>query len=346
MRLSANVKVKQRDITDCGAACLASVVAHYKLQLPVSRIRQYAGTDKRGTNVVGLIEAAEKLGFQAKGVKGPFESLFKIPLPAIAHLVLKNDLQHYVIIFKINKKHVVFMDPGDDRMHTQKHDEFKALWSGVLVLIVPDEKFETGNQKTSNAKRFWQLIQPHRSIMVQALAGAVVYTILGLTTSIYVQKIVDFVLVEGNVQLLNLLSFIMIALLVFQLIIGAFKNVFALQTGQQIDARLILGYYKHLLSLPQRFFDTMRVGEIISRVNDAVKIRVFINEVALSMVVNVLIIGFSFAIMFLYYTLLCLRSLAFSPFESIFYNLLLFLAIYRASCFVHHLIMVRVAARL
>ena len=26
------------------------------------------------------------------------------------------------------------------------------------------------------------------------------------------------------------------------------------------------GYYKHLLTLPQQFFDTMRVGEIISRV--------------------------------------------------------------------------------
>ena len=81
------IKIKQRDITDCGAACLASIAAHYKLQLPVSRIRQYAGTDKRGTNVLGLIEASERLGFQAKGAKGTLDSLQKIPLPAIAHLV-------------------------------------------------------------------------------------------------------------------------------------------------------------------------------------------------------------------------------------------------------------------
>ena len=65
MSLQKNIKIKQRDITDCGAACLASVAAFYKLKLPVSRIRQYAGTDKRGTNVLGLIEAAELLGFQA-----------------------------------------------------------------------------------------------------------------------------------------------------------------------------------------------------------------------------------------------------------------------------------------
>ena len=62
------VKIKQHDITDCGAACLASVAAHYRLQLPLARIRQYAGTDKKGTNLLGLLEAAEKLGFEAKSI--------------------------------------------------------------------------------------------------------------------------------------------------------------------------------------------------------------------------------------------------------------------------------------
>ena len=62
------MKVKQRDITDCGAACLASVAAHYRLKLPVSRIRQIAGTDTRGTNALGMVEAAVQLGFESKGV--------------------------------------------------------------------------------------------------------------------------------------------------------------------------------------------------------------------------------------------------------------------------------------
>ena len=145
--------------------------------------------------------------------------------------------------------------------------------------------------------------------MIQALIGALIYTILGLSMSIYVQKIIDFVLVEGNIRLLNLLSIGMIIILIFQLFIGTFKTIFGLQTGQHIDARLILGYYKHLLKLPQRFFDTMRVGEIISRVNDAVKIRLFINDVAMSIIVNILIVGFSIAVMFLYYWKLALLTL-------------------------------------
>ena len=61
--------IKQHDITDCGAFCLASIVAFYGLMIPIARIRQYASTDKKGTNVLGLIEASSKLGLLAKGVK-------------------------------------------------------------------------------------------------------------------------------------------------------------------------------------------------------------------------------------------------------------------------------------
>ena len=317
--MNKSSKIKQRDITDCGAACLASIAAHYQLQMPVSRIRQYAGTDKRGTNVLGLIEAAEKLGFQAKGAKGALDSLSKIPLPAIAHVILKNGLHHFVVIYKVTKKDITFMDPADGGYHKNKISEFEKDWSGVIVLILPDESFSKGNETTSNTKRFWQLIMPHKGIMIQALVGAVVYTILGLSTSIYMQKLIDFVLPDGNIRLLNLLSIGMIVILIFQVFIGTFKTILGLQTGQQIDARLILGYYKHLLKLPQRFFDTMRVGEITSRINDAVKIRMFINDVALSMIVNVLIVGFSIALMFLYYWKLAVIMLCIVPIYLIIY---------------------------
>ena len=317
--MNKSSKIKQRDITDCGAACLASIAAHYQLQMPVSRIRQYAGTDKRGTNVLGLIEAAEKLGFQAKGAKGALDSLSKIPLPAIAHVILKNGLHHFVVIYKVTKKDITFMDPADGGYHKNKISEFEKDWSGVIVLILPDESFSKGNETTSNTKRFWQLIMPHKGIMIQALIGAVVYTILGLSTSIYMQKLIDFVLPDGNIRLLNLLSIGMIVILVFQVFIGTFKTILGLQTGQQIDARLILGYYKHLLKLPQRFFDTMRVGEITSRINDAVKIRMFINDIALNMIVNVLIVGFSIALMFLYYWKLAVIMLCIVPIYLIIY---------------------------
>ncbi len=302
----AKKNIKQHDITDCGAACLASIAAHYKLRLPIARIRQYAGTDKKGTNILGLIKAAEKLGFDAKGVRGDFESLFKIPTPAIAHVIVKEKLHHYIVLYKINKNYLYVMDPGKGKVEKRTHEDFKKEWTGVLVLLLPNAAFKKGNENVSVFLRFWFLLKPHRTVLVQAFVGALIYTLLGFSTSIYIQKITDHVLVDGNTALLNLLSTIMLTLLAARLLIGVFKDVFLIRTGQQIDARLILGYYKHLMKLPQRFFDTMRVGEIISRVNDAVKIRNFINGVALNMGVNVLIVLFSFALMFNYYWKLAL----------------------------------------
>ena len=312
--MKSSTLIKQHDMRDCGAACLASVAGHYGLQLPIAKIRQLCHTDKRGTNALGLIQGLEQMGFNAKGVKASLENLPKAPLPAIAHTIFKEQYQHYVVIYKVHKGKISVMNPAYGKIETYTTEEFAKIWTGVLILLEPNEYFEQRNEKTGLYQRFYQLIQPHRSILLQALVGAIVYTLLGLSTSIYIQKITDYVLVDGNRRLLNLLSVIMFVLLLFQIFLGVMKSVLTLQTGQKIDKYLILGYYKHLLKLPQRFFDTMRVGEIISRVNDAVKIRTFINDVSIQIVVNVFIVLFSFALMFTYYWKLALIVALVIPF--------------------------------
>jgi ABC-type bacteriocin transporter len=313
------IQIRQHDIMDCGAACLASVSAFYKLDMPIALIRQYASTDTKGTNVLGLLEAAEKLGFSAKGVKGDFESLKDIPVPSIAHVIVQEQLQHYVVIYEVTDEYIRIMDPGHGEMQNIAHDEFKNMWTGVLILIVPAENFERGDKKISVESRFLFLLRPHKAMLLQVLLGAIVYTILGLSTSIFLQKIVDHVLPEGNINLLNLMGTIMIAIILIQIFINHSRTLITIKTGQQIDSRLILGYYKHLLRLPQKFFDSMRVGEIISRINDAVKIRAFINEVLVMFAVNVFILIFSFILMFTYYWKLALIMLTIVPLFSIIY---------------------------
>lgn len=307
------IRVRQRDITDCGAACLVSIAAYHGLRLPVSRIRQYAGTDQNGTSIGGLLEAAGRIGLDAKAGKAKMNDLASMPLPAIAHVTLKNGLQHYVVIYKVKKKSICIMDPADGRIHEYRYNAFIKEWTGVLLLLVPAMGLQQQQLVTTPVSRFWQLISPHRYSMYLALAGALVVTVLSLSTSVYMQKIIDVVLVENNIKLLNLLSVLMVGLLLFQLFIGLFKAILGLQVGQHIDVQLLLGYYKHLLRLPQRFFDTMRVGEIISRVNDAVKIRHFVNEVALNMIVNLSMLLFSFTVMFFYYWKLAMIVLAVIP---------------------------------
>ncbi len=313
------VNVKQHDVTDCGAACIASIAAYYNLDLPIARIRQFASTDTKGTNVLGLIEASNKIGFTAKGVKGDYDNLFNIPLPVIAHVV-QNNMAHYVVIYKISEAYIEIMDPAFGETQKISHDEFRQKWTGVLVMLLPSNDFTAGAERVSIEQRFLFLLKPHRSVLIQVLIGAIFYTILGLSTSIFIQKIVDNVLPEGNKNLLNLMGTVMIIIIFLQIFINHAKTLLTIKTGQQIDARLILGYYKHLLRLPQQFFDTMRVGEIISRMNDAVKIRAFINDVLIGFLVNVFILIFSFILMFTYYWKLALIMLTVVPLYAIIYH--------------------------
>jgi len=308
------MKIKQRDITDCGAACLASIASFYKVKMPLSRIRQYACTDKKGTNILGLIEAASRIGFTAKGVRGDWDSLFKVPLPAIAHIVVKGILTHYVVLIKASKSFIKVMDPADGEFHKISHDDFKKQWTGVLVLIAPGERFRIRDEGPKLGHRLIQLIEPSKDILIQSLVGALIYSVLGLSVSLYVGRLIDNVIPGGNSNLLNLLGVAMLVIILFRLMLVVFQSVFVLKTGQRIDATLILGYYQQLLKLPKSFFDNMRTGEIISRIGDAVKIRVFVNDVSISLVLNIFILVVSFILMFAFYWKLALIVLCVIPF--------------------------------
>lgn len=306
-------------MTDCGAACLRFVGAHYRRDVPVARLRQLAGTGQRGSTALGIVEAAKQLGFTAKGVKGPPEALPSVPLPAIAHCLIDQKLLHYVVLVEWTTKHARVMDPAVGRVEKWSHERFKSVWTGVLILLAPGEEFRPGDSTVSPWRRLWSLLAPHRAVLVQAFVGAVVTTILGLAMSVYVQKIVDHVIPDGNRSLLNLLGVAMLVVLAFKLVLGVFQSLLSMRTAQRIDAALILAYYRHLMRLPQAFFDTMRVGEITSRVGDAVKVRNFLNGALLNLVLNPLVLLFSLGAMFVWSWQLALLSLLLLPLNAALY---------------------------
>lgn len=315
-----SIKIKQRDESDCGAACLASILSYYRRTLSIARIRQLAGTNQRGTTVWGIVEAADKLGFSAKGVTGTEESLAKIPLPAIAHIIKdspKGPLHHFVVLYSVTDKSVKIMDPESGDISTQSRSHFLSLWKQrVLVLLLPNHDFgkdQDIKQKTTPLQQIFKLIYPHKVVLIACILGSLFYTLLGLSTSFYIEKITDHVFPSGNKNLLNLMGVLMIVLLIFQQLLSILQSLLTLKVGQFIDAQLILGYINHLLKLPMSFLTSMKVGELVSRINDAVKIRLFINEILIKSITNVLITLFSFIVIFTYHWKLGISLLPIVP---------------------------------
>lgn len=310
---------KQRDHSDCGVACLSFVAAHFRLHLSHAKLRQSSKTTQTGTTLHDLYEAAKQLGFTAKGVKCDLPELVTIPTPAIAHCVMGGRHHHYVVLVSWKRQYALVMDPATGDLKKWSHVKFKELWTGVLLLLAPADNFHPANQSVAPWRCLASLLRPRLTFMVQIFVGAVVSTILGLGMSVYVAKIIDNVIPEANEQLLNLLGVSMLLILIFTLIIGMFQSLLSMRIAQQIDVVLITGYYRHLLRLPQYFFDTMRVGEIVSRIGDAYKIRAFLNGTLLNLMLNPMIVVFALTAMFWYSWKMALFSLVLIPCNVLIY---------------------------
>lgn len=289
--------VKQHDITDCGAACLATIAKQNGYQIGITAIREAAGTDKQGTNAYGVIKAAEQLGFRAKGVKGNREAFFsEFPLPCIAHVIVEGNLMHYVVVHKITKKQIIIADPAEgivkltpEQFFGDNHEENKPpkyQWTGVLLLLEKSETFKKGNETKGLFSRFFYLLLPQKKLIFHIFIASLIYTVLGILGAFYFKALVDDVLPDGLSKTLATLSIGVILLNVFKVLLEAFRSHLLLYLSQKLDIALLLGYYHHVIELPMNFFGTRKVGEIISRFNDAGNVRDAISGATLTIMID------------------------------------------------------------
>jgi len=292
--------IKQHDITDCGAACIATISKQHGLKLPITQIREIAGTDTRGTNAYGIVKAAEELGFSAKAVKGDRDAFFSpFPLPCIAHMVVDGSLLHYVVIHKITKKYVLIADPGAG-MVKLSHAEFfgdvkegetpKYQWSGVLIFVVPGVTFEKGDKTQGIFRRFFHLLLPQKKLLVHVFVASIIAVLLGILGAFYFRILLDEILPAGLNNTLHIISIGVILLKLFQVLLDAFRSHLLLYLSQKLDIALLLSYYRHVLSLPMNFFGTRKVGEIVARFNDATHVRDAISGATLTMMIDTVMV--------------------------------------------------------
>lgn len=281
--------VRQHDAKDCAAACIATISKQYGFKTSISKIREIAGTDKNGTNAYGIIKAAEAIGFSAKAVrvKSIEDGLSRFPLPAIAHVIVDDIFPHYVVIHRVTKKTIFIADPAKGYVKCKLEDFYKT-WTGVLILMVPNEHFVKADETKGLFSRFFGLIKPQKKLILNIFFASIIVTLLGIAGSFYFQFLVDDVLKYSLEKTLPILSIGFMVLSIFSTLLSAFRSQLLIYLAQRIDIPLMLGYYNHVVELPMNFFGTRHVGEIISRFNDATKIREAISGATLTIMIDTL----------------------------------------------------------
>ncbi|MCF8008875.1 MAG: peptidase domain-containing ABC transporter [Halanaerobiales bacterium] len=290
--------VKQKDHSDCGTACLTTIANIYNKSYPISILREFSGTDQMGTSAYGLIKTAENIGFSAKGVKADIDDLNQsLKTPFIAHVIREN-ISHYLIVYKIYKKQLVIFDPDKGLLLLDKTD-FKQIWTNILLLFKNNKHPNLEYQTVSKNEFIFDSMKGNKELIGKIFIVSIFYTLFGIIGSFYFKYLIDYILINGLVKTLHILSIAVIIIAVFKVMMDAFRNHLTLYLSQQIDIKLIMDYIEHILSLPISFYEKREVGEILSRINDSGKIRDALSSATISILIDsLLIIGGGFVLYF------------------------------------------------
>jgi ATP-binding cassette, subfamily C, bacteriocin exporter len=307
--------VRQDDQSDCGAAALATIALHHRIPVGLQQMRDLAGTDRSGTNLLGLVQAAETLGFSAKGVKGPYDALARVPLPAIAQVRDGPGRGHFVVLHRVTARGVVVADPACG-IQAQRRAEFCRRWTGYLLVAVPGQRAASaraGGAPVEPWRRFLGLLGDHTPVLAEAFSCALLMIVLGVSTSFFIQHLVDSVLVRSEGRLLNALGIGMVLIVLFRTLFGLLRQYLVAHVGRKVDLALIAGYARHILGLPLRFFEMRQIGEILSRISDTAKVREAIGGATLTTVVDGSLVVTLLAVLWVYDARLALVAMAFIP---------------------------------
>lgn len=307
--------IYQQDEKDCGVACIAMILKHYKTEIPIQKLRDFSGTDLDGTSAFGLKKTFEKLNFECLAIQAD-NSVWKekkLPLPLIAHVLIDDSFMHYVVVYDVKGDFLYIADPAKGR-HRQSIESFQKNWTGVLLLPTPKESYQPSKEKVAGLSSFLPIIWRQKSLVFHIVLASLFITFFGIGASYYFQGILDYFIPNQALSTLNIVSAGLIIVYLFRVLFEYSRSYLLVLLGQRMSMSIMLEYFKHVLSLPMNFFSTRKSGEIISRFLDANKIIDALASATLSVFIDigmVIIVGTTLAIQNVTLFLITLVSIPF-----------------------------------
>lgn len=293
---------KQLDQSDCGVACLASVIKYYGGSTSLEKLREETGTTKQGTTLLGLYQACPTLHLKAEVLEAEgIHNLKEVEFPVILHVLIDKKLQHYVVCYGQQEGHFVIGDPGKGIVNYTVAELDKIWQSKALLTLAPTKSF-VKVEETKADKLTWlkNLVEEDLPLLFIALVIGVIITVLAMTTAIFSQRLIDDILPAKDVQRLLLGLALLIILLLARSGMGYIRSLFLIRQSKELNIRMIKGFYNALLYLPKSFFDSRKTGELMARMNDTRRIQSAISYVAGNVVIDGLIIMVSLVFVHVY----------------------------------------------
>jgi len=300
LKLIHKTFVLQHDQSDCGVACLLSLVQYYGGAHTLEELRSLSGTTVQGTTLLGLYQAANSIGFEAEGNEADIEVLKAYNAPLILHLTMGN-LEHYVVCYGFEKGIFIIGDPAKGIIKLSPQ-ELNSLWrSKTCLTLTPTPQFKKKTtQQKAQFKWFLNLIQKDvRLLLISGLLGTVI-AVLGLAMAIFSQKLIDNILPSKDVSKLIQGVLLLTFLLLARIGISVVREYFLLLQAKDFNTRINEQFFSKLLHLPKFFFDTRKIGELVARLNDTQRIQRVIKMLVSATLIDILVVFITSAFLFYY----------------------------------------------
>ncbi|WP_310559152.1 ABC transporter transmembrane domain-containing protein, partial [Flavobacterium sp.] len=292
----------QLDQSDCGVACLLSIIKLYEGNTTLEKLRELSGTTKEGTTMLGLYQVANKIGFTAEGCEADMQTLKDHGEPVILHVLVENKLQHYIVCYSYDPiKGFAIGDPAKG-IYQLSEVELEKIWvSKTCLTLTPNEHFVKETLvKNAQLKWFLDLLESdYKLLWISVLLGVFVAG-LGMAMSLFSQKLIDDILPSQNIKKLISGIALLGILLLARVGISALREFFLLQQSKDFNNRINNQFFTSLLHLPKPFFDTRKIGELVARLNDTQRVQRVIKILASSLVIDILVSIISMVFLFGY----------------------------------------------
>jgi len=292
----------QLDRSDCGVACLLSIIKFYNGSYSLEKLRESSGTTSQGTTMLGLYEVANKLGFDAEGFNISIDILKEHYEPAILQIKTQKNFDHYVICYDYDKeKGFIVGDPAlGVKYVSERHLE--QLWQSKNCLYLsPNSKFVTEKEiKKTKQKYFINLLRDDFKLLIISTIIGVFVAGLGMVMSIFSQKLIDDILPSNNIKKLVSGIALLSILLCARVGLSILRQYFLIQQSKDFNNRINNTFFSSLLQLPKPFFNTRKIGELTARLNDTQRIQTVIKTLSSSLVIDTLVAIISLLFLFCY----------------------------------------------
>ncbi|MGN8068185.1 peptidase domain-containing ABC transporter [Mucilaginibacter sp. 22184] len=278
---------KQPDQMDCGPTCMRMIAKHYGRNFTVQTLRRLCEINKEGVSLLGISDAAEKIGFRSMGVKINAAQLKEAELPCILHW----RQNHFVVLYKIKNHKYYLADPADGLI-TLSEEDFKRNWEsdtetmeGIALLLSPTPQFYEQEDEKGSEVRWSFLLRyliTYRRLVVQLLFGLGIGSLLQLIAPFLTQSIVDIGINTRNLNFIYIILFAQTALIIGRVSVDFIRSWILLHISTRVNVSILTDFLIKLMKLPMSFFDTKMTGDILQRMSDQKRIESFLTGSTLS----------------------------------------------------------------